>query len=172
MRWHRYLFFLQLLNNAISLYLLNKPYLKYNNVFPSGKLFSAFGSKSYFEVLNLCEEITPYHVAYEYQKNLVNLKIKEKHRLSKLKGDLEGSNRNLDNRHAGYVLLLQHKHVYSLGSSATESQGPFRDIYDEENNKIEYDVIKSDRGGQITYHGPGQLIMYPIIDLVSIFLIK
>ena len=56
------------------------------------------------------------------------------------------------------VLLLEHNHVYTLGKNADENHIlPSR----LENTEI----IKIDRGGDVTYHGPGQLVGYPIIDL-------
>ena len=56
------------------------------------------------------------------------------------------------------VLLLEHDHVYTLGKNADENHIlPSR----LENTEI----IKIDRGGDVTYHGPGQLVGYPIIDL-------
>ena len=55
------------------------------------------------------------------------------------------------------VLLLEHDHVYTLGKNANENH-----IL---NYKDNTEIIKIDRGGDVTYHGPGQLVGYPIIDL-------
>ena len=55
------------------------------------------------------------------------------------------------------VLLLEHDHVYTLGKNANENH-----IL---NSKHNTDIVKIDRGGDVTYHGPGQLVGYPIIDL-------
>jgi lipoyl(octanoyl) transferase len=52
--------------------------------------------------------------------------------------------------------LLQHKNVFTYGLS-----GKTEHLL----NETEIPVIKSDRGGQITYHGPGQLIIYCLIDI-------
>lgn len=54
------------------------------------------------------------------------------------------------------VWLLEHPPVYTLGTSANET-----DVIG--NNGIE--VIKSGRGGQVTYHGPGQRVIYLMLDL-------
>ena len=56
------------------------------------------------------------------------------------------------------ILFLEHDSIYTLGKNA--------DL----NNLLptrpkDIDVIQTDRGGEITYHGPGQLVGYPIIDL-------
>jgi len=52
------------------------------------------------------------------------------------------------------IWLLQHPPVYTLGQAA-RSAGPANGI----------PVIQSDRGGDITYHGPGQVVLYGLIDL-------
>ena len=56
------------------------------------------------------------------------------------------------------VLLLEHNHVYTLGKNADENHILPSKLQDTE-------IIKIDRGGDVTYHGPGQLVGYPIIDL-------
>jgi lipoyl(octanoyl) transferase len=57
------------------------------------------------------------------------------------------------------LLLLEHPHVLTLGRGADE-----RFIVD---NRQHLPVFRVSRGGQITYHGPGQLIAYPILKLES-----
>ena len=54
-----------------------------------------------------------------------------------------------------YLILVEHEHVYTLGKNANSSN-----IL----NKA-CDIIQTDRGGDVTYHGPGQLVAYPIINL-------
>ena len=56
------------------------------------------------------------------------------------------------------VLLLEHDHVYTFGKNADRNH-----LLDSKPQNA--DVIQIDRGGEVTYHGPGQLICYPIIDL-------
>ena len=60
------------------------------------------------------------------------------------------------------LLLLEHPHVYTLGRRGTES-----DVLAsrEEIRELGAEVHHIDRGGQATYHGPGQLVGYPIVDL-------
>ena len=62
-----------------------------------------------------------------------------------------------DNKIPSIVLFLEHENVYTLGKNADKNYllNTFLDI----------DVIETDRGGEITYHGPGQLVGYPIINL-------
>ncbi len=59
-------------------------------------------------------------------------------------------------------LLVEHPHVYTLGKSGDENNLL---IHGDFLKKIEAVFYKIDRGGDITYHGPGQLVGYPIIDL-------
>ena len=61
----------------------------------------------------------------------------------------------LSNPSHEYLILVEHKHVYTLGKNANSSN-----IL----NKA-CDIIQTDRGGDVTYHGPGQLVAYPIINL-------
>ena len=61
----------------------------------------------------------------------------------------------LSNPSHEYLILVEHEHVYTLGKNANSSN-----IL----NKV-CDIIETDRGGDVTYHGPGQLVAYPIINL-------
>ena len=61
----------------------------------------------------------------------------------------------LNNASHEYLILVEHEHVYTLGKNANSSN-----IL----NKA-CDIIQTDRGGDVTYHGPGQLVAYPIINL-------
>ena len=60
------------------------------------------------------------------------------------------------------LLLLQHPHVYTLGRRGTET-----DILASPDtiHELGAEVYHTDRGGEVTYHGPGQLVGYPILDL-------
>jgi len=56
------------------------------------------------------------------------------------------------------LLFVEHPHVYTLGRGANEAN-----VLAPEN----VPVIRTSRGGDVTYHGPGQLVVYPIVDLRS-----
>ena len=60
------------------------------------------------------------------------------------------------------LLLLEHNHTYTLGKTADKNNLIGSKNYLEENKISVYDI---DRGGDITYHGPGQIVGYPIISL-------
>src|SRR5262249_9675042 len=60
-----------------------------------------------------------------------------------------------------YLLLQEHPHVYTLGSSA-KREHVLRDPAD-----VGAQLVEADRGGDVTYHGPGQLVGYPIVSLAE-----
>src|SRR5687768_16316927 len=60
------------------------------------------------------------------------------------------------------LLLLEHPHTYTLGSSGKDEHLL---MPSEERERLGVEVLRVDRGGDITYHGPGQLVGYPIIQL-------
>jgi len=64
--------------------------------------------------------------------------------------------------HKDIVLFLQHRPVYTAGRRQTGSE-----VRDEQMRltKIGADFVITSRGGQLTYHGPGQLVGYPLLDL-------
>ncbi len=65
-----------------------------------------------------------------------------------------------------YLLFVEHPHVYTLGKS-----GHIENllISEEKLNAINATFYKINRGGDITYHGPGQIVGYPILDLENFF---
>ena len=98
-----------------------------------------------------------YKSTWEYQeelfKDIVDLKIKN--RREEL--DLETPN---------YLLFVEHPHVYTLGKSGDLENLLLNEKQLEAKGAAFY---KINRGGDITYHGPGQIVGYPILDLENFF---
>lgn len=65
-----------------------------------------------------------------------------------------------------YLIFCQHSHVYTLGKS-----GSIENLLLDEQGLIDHyaQFYRINRGGDITYHGPGQLVAYPILDLDNFF---
>ncbi len=79
----------------------------------------------------------------------------------------------VDNKRAGYperqrhyFLLCEHPPVFTLGKSGSEDH---LKLNEEERASHQIEYYKINRGGDITFHGPGQLVGYPILDLDLIF---
>lgn len=66
------------------------------------------------------------------------------------------------NPHPSYLLFCEHPHVFTLGKSGDEHNFL---IHEDFLKKINATYYQTNRGGDITYHGPGQLVGYPILDL-------
>lgn len=82
--------------------------------------------------------------------------------------DIKSANRDNDTPKAtpNYLLFVEHPHVYTLGKSGDMSNLLLNEKQLEEKNATFY---KINRGGDITYHGPGQIVGYPILDLDNFF---
>jgi lipoyl(octanoyl) transferase len=98
-----------------------------------------------------------YKEAWDYQEKLLKEAI-----------DLKIAFRNGQTTEVphNYLLFCQHPHVYTLGKSGKQEHL----LLNEEQLKVhEATYYKINRGGDITYHGPGQLVVYPIFDLEQFF---
>jgi lipoyl(octanoyl) transferase len=97
--------------------------------------------------------LTDYQEAFELQtglfENLKQIKIDNKH---------NSVQKTTDN----YFLFTEHPHVYTLGKSGKKEHLL---LSDDEMLDKKVQFIPTNRGGDITYHGPGQIVGYPIIDL-------
>ena len=103
--------------------------------------------------------IMDYSTAWEYQENLMKntIEIKMKNRKFPAKQIIETPN---------YFLFVEHPHVYTLGKSGNENNML---ISTETLEKINAYYVKTNRGGDITYHGYGQIVGYPVLDLENFF---
>jgi lipoyl(octanoyl) transferase len=66
------------------------------------------------------------------------------------------------NNQPGFILFCEHPHVFTLGKSGEEANFL---IHQDFLKQIGATYFQTNRGGDITYHGPGQIVGYPIIDL-------
>lgn len=98
-----------------------------------------------------------YKETWDYQTNLLDeiVSLKRKNRESLEKKETPN-----------YFLFVEHPHVYTLGKS-----GDISNLLLTENQLKEKEAsfYKINRGGDITYHGPGQIVGYPILDLENFF---
>lgn len=78
--------------------------------------------------------------------------------------DLQKSlfNQRVNGNISDILLLLEHPHTYTLGKVAQKSNLIGGEDYLKKNNISVFDI---DRGGDVTYHGPGQIVGYPIVNL-------
>ena len=106
-------------------------------------------------------------------KNLGIIKFKDAWELqeSLLKSIIDVKRENRNNpenkkKTNNYLLFCEHPDVYTLGKSGNKDNLL---LNDELLKKEGIDFFKINRGGDITYHGPGQLVVYPIFDLENFF---
>ncbi len=95
-----------------------------------------------------------YQSVWDIQK-LVQARLIEEKR-AESKGEFIGERKN------DALLFVEHPHVYTLGKSGAE-ENMLRSML--ELKQLSAEFVKIDRGGDITYHGPGQIVGYPILDL-------
>ncbi len=98
-----------------------------------------------------------YKEAWDYQEELFRQVV-----------DIKLANRdhNTEEPTPNYLLFCQHPHVFTLGKSGSMDHLL---VNNEELSRKEAAFYKINRGGDITYHGPGQLVAYPIFDLDNFF---
>ncbi|MBX2895192.1 MAG: lipoyl(octanoyl) transferase LipB [Cyclobacteriaceae bacterium] len=98
-----------------------------------------------------------YKEAWDYQTTLFQsiLDVKTSNRTA---------NSNLTTQN--YLLFCEHPHVYTLGKSGEEQNLLLKK---EDLHTIDATYYHINRGGDITYHGPGQIVVYPVIDLENFF---
>jgi len=100
-----------------------------------------------------------YQQAWDYQEKLFAETIRVKIENRQLPATAERPTPN-------YLLFCEHPHVYTLGKSGSESNLLINEQVLKQKGATFY---KINRGGDITYHGPGQLVGYPILDLDNFF---
>lgn len=98
-----------------------------------------------------------YKQTWDYQeklfKSIVDLKVRNRRE-------------DIDLETPNYLLFVEHPHVYTLGKSGDIGNLLVDETYLQQKGATFY---KINRGGDITYHGPGQIVGYPILDLDNFF---
>ena len=98
-----------------------------------------------------------YKETWDYQSQLLQKIVDVK--IQNRRNDLQETTKN-------HFLFVEHPHVYTLGKSGDLSNLLLTENQLKEKNATFY---KINRGGDITYHGPGQIVGYPILDLENFF---
>ena len=109
--------------------------------------------KVFFEDLGLID----YKKCWDYQEFLFSKIL-----------DVKSNNRkkNTLKETTNYLLFCEHPHVYTLGKNGDKNNLLVNEHFLKKNGAAFY---KINRGGDITYHGPGQIVGYPILDLDNFF---
>ena len=100
-----------------------------------------------------------YKQAWDYQTSLLNATLAIKQTNRNLPVHSQQPTRN-------YLLFCEHPHVYTLGKSGDENNLL---ATKEKLSTLRATYYQTNRGGDITYHGPGQLVVYPVLDLENFF---
>ncbi|MEQ6168348.1 MULTISPECIES: lipoyl(octanoyl) transferase LipB [unclassified Ekhidna] len=100
-----------------------------------------------------------YQEAWDYQEKLFKETVDQKITNRKLPESEQVETNN-------YLIFCEHPHVYTLGKSGDENHLLANEAFLKEKEATFY---KINRGGDITYHGPGQIVGYPILDLDHFF---
>ena len=98
-----------------------------------------------------------YKETWDYQSQLLQKIVDVK---------IQNRRNNLQETTKNHFLFVEHPHVYTLGKSGDPSNLLLTENQLKEKNATFY---KINRGGDITYHGPGQIVGYPILDLENFF---
>ena len=101
-----------------------------------------------------------YKETWDYQADIFNRLVD-----SKKPGTRVGE--SVRNILPGKLIFVEHPHVYTLGKSGSEKNLLLDLIQLKAKDASFYRI---DRGGDITYHGPGQIVGYPIFDLETIMI--
>ena len=108
-----------------------------------------------------------YQEAWDRQESIfastVDLKTRIRNRKITSEGDEYGEKDELT---PNYLVFCEHPHVYTLGKSGKPEHLLLDEKGLKEKNAVYYPI---NRGGDITYHGPGQIVGYPILDLDNFF---
>jgi lipoyl(octanoyl) transferase len=103
-----------------------------------------------------------YQAAWDYQEQLLKQKVEKKSKVFAASGEVEEEPQQIPH----HFLLVEHPPVYTLGKSGKMEHV----LISEEDRKIKgIEFYKINRGGDITFHGPQQIVGYPILDLEQFY---
>ena len=103
--------------------------------------------------LGLLDFKKTFDIQKDYQNQIIETKLNNRRN-------------NINITTPNFLLFVEHDHVYTLGNSGDEKNL----IFDKKRlDEMGIKYHKTNRGGDITYHGPGQLVCYPIIDLENFY---
>lgn len=109
----------------------------------------------------------PYRETWDYQEQLLRANVQVKTRLREMADQVHKASageEQPDTKH--HLLFVEHPPVFTLGKSGD----PANVLMSEENlNKLGIEFYNTNRGGDITFHGPEQLVGYPILDLEKFY---
>lgn len=107
-----------------------------------------------------------YKTAWDYQEALLqeNVKIKQLHGSQSFNSQQPAVNDELPTKN--YLLFVEHPPVYTLGKSGKAEHIL---ITDEQRQQKGIEFYNTNRGGDITFHGPEQIVGYPILDLEKFY---
>jgi len=107
-----------------------------------------------------------YKEAWDKQEALFGDTVALKTQIRNLKIETEGDEYQEESPTPNYLIFCEHPHVYTLGKSGKPEHLLLDEKGLKEKNASYYPI---NRGGDITYHGPGQIVGYPILDLDNFF---
>ncbi len=110
--------------------------------------------------------LTDYQVAWDKQEALFSDTVNQKIAIRNNQQESAGYGYPDENLTPNYLVFCEHPHVYTLGKSGNPANLLLDDKGLKEKHASFYQI---NRGGDITYHGPGQIVGYPIIDLDNFF---
>ena len=106
----------------------------------------AAGASRSVRVHNMWQQHVPYDEALAWQRTLLQERVTA--RSNKL---------SVDEGPTDVLIVLQHPPVLTLGTAST--------LDNVRSDSPPFQLVRTERGGEVTYHGPGQLVLYPVLDL-------
>ena len=116
--------------------------------------------------------IMDYKTAWDYQEKLLQENVRRKSAVNSRQSTVSSHTSEIEEaadcelQTANWLLFVEHPPVYTLGKSGNENN-LLIDEQQREEKGVQY--FKINRGGDITFHGPGQIVGYPILDLEKFY---